>query len=351
MDHYTKLMTQVSATYDIQVDPRILGPQKEAMHGVTLDIPDHRLFARSILAGEEVSAAHPYYQGYFQSFQKLGWVETWEAALSRRTEAILDIRERGVLEPVELFFDNDGIAYYHGYHRLAAALELGLQSIPARLHLITDHLSQLAQVVFSQYTGEFKYSLYQPIEHPFFSLFPQQIANACWDQKVAILTEATRGWSGRIVEVGAHFGMMTRALQQAGLHVEATDLDAHYLNVQPLLEGVGQTPIRYTRISLQEFARTTEEPVRLIMMGLMHHLMGKADLWEAMQGTVLPWMQQWVPEMVVEMSLLSTYLGEAGVQMVTSDQEVEAFWQRYGYTSERLMEGAMQRVTYHIRKS
>lgn len=344
-DLYEELHSATKATYPLLVSPAFLASFRDLLHRNTLDLAPHRLLSRDVLAGVEITLEHPYCQESWMRFPQ----ETWESVRDYKRATVLDIRRRGVQEPVELFFNNQGLLYYHGYHRLAAALELGLKSIPARAYLVSEELAQLAEKLFSIYKGDFQYTLYQPVDHPFFKLYPVQAANAHWTEKVATVTRVASVWPSSVIEVGAHFGMLTRELRACGVDAQAIDIDSSYLDLQPLFEAIGLAPVPYTRKGIQELV-TEPGPVRLVMMGLMHHLMGKMDLWAMMKTKVLPWMQKAVPEMIVEMSLLGNYLGGEGAVIVTSDAEVEAFWNHYGYTSTRLMEGSMQRVTYHVRR-
>lgn len=345
MDLYEELHSATKATYPLQVSPKMLASLRDILHGNTLDLEPHRILSRDVLDGLEITPEHPYCREEWMQIPP----ETWAWARDYKRATILDIQKRGVQEPVELFFNNQGLVYFHGYHRLAAALEVGLTSIPARAYLVSEELAQLAEKLFGIYKGDFQYTLYQPVDHPFFTLYPVQAANTHWTEKVATVTRVASVWPGQVIEVGAHFGMLTRELRACGVAAEAIDIDSSYLELQPLFEAIGLAPVPYTRKGIQDLV-TESGPVRLVMMGLMHHLMGKMDLWAMMKTKVLPWMQKAVPEMVVEMSLLGNYLGGEGAVIVTTDTEVEAFWNHYGYTSTRLMEGTMQRVTYHVRR-
>ena len=348
MSHYTDMKTNVKAEYRLDVNPAVLAKMRSSGAGLALNT--HRALARDILSAgspemaASISTEHVYHQKY--------WVRTtrgmpWDAMLGYRARNILSMRGDGITEPVELFFDDKGCVYYHGYHRLATALELGLQSMPVKAYVLGDALHDLSQRLFSIYKGEFTHTLYQPVAHPFFRLFPVQLANSMWEQKVAAVQKAVRSWEGEIVEVGAHFGMLTRALRNAGIDIRATDCSQFYVDIQSLFEGIGLEPVPYEQQSIQALAQQ-ERPVWLVIMGLMHHLVGKPDLWTTMEATVLPWMERCVQGMVVEMSLLDHYLKKDAAVTVTSDADVDVFWRRYGFTSQRLVEGSMRRVTYLV---
>jgi hypothetical protein len=117
-----------------------------------------------------------------------------------------------------------------------------------------------------------------------------------------------------------------------------------------LLEAVGCAPIPYERRSLESL--TSEPgPLRLVALGLFHHLLGKADMWERTERVALPWMRQAVPEALVELSLLDTYLGGPAAVALTSDDAVQSFWRRHGYAADRMFEGSMRRVVYYLRRT
>jgi len=349
MDYYKELTAQTQATYELAVSPTVLGRTQD-LRGASLALHSHRQLVRDILTASDLAAVraipedHSYNRDYWQNVES---DLPWTNVLTFRGRAIFNMRDRGIQVPVEVFCNDEGIVYFHGYHRLAVALELGFGTIAVKVCIITTDLAELARRLFSIYQGDAQYTLYQPVDHPFFQLFPIQAANSCWAEKVRVCTEATAGWAGEVIEVGAHFGMLTRALRKAGLDIRATELLHGYSTLQPLFEATGHDPIPYEVIGIQKLAER-EGPVRLVMLGLMHHLIGKADLWAMMESKVLPWMQKWVPELVVEMSLLPKYLGKEAAVVVESDEDVEAFWNRYGYTSRRLMEGSMKRVTYLV---
>lgn len=345
---FERLQRDTRATYDLRVPPATLAVLRDVVFGCPLGLDAHRALARDVLAGAEVRAGHPY-RAYFDALAPDQQGAGWDFALAAKRDAILSIAHDGLREPVDAYFTNRGLAYFHGYHRLAVALELGLPTVPVRAHLDDAELAELAARLFGIYQGDLRFTLYQPIDHPFFVFFPVQEANACWAEKVAAVVGAVSGWAGPVVEVGAHLGGLTRALRSAGVDARAVDVDPLYLSLQPLLEAVGCSPIPYERRALADLVSETG-PVRLVLMGLAHHLLGKPDLWASMQADVLPWMRRVVPEAVVELSLLPTYLGGPAAVVVTSDAEVEAFWLSHGYTATRLYEGAMRRVTYHIRR-
>lgn len=336
------------ATYAVQANPIALGRLRDLVFGVPLALETHQALARDVLAGREVAPDHPY-RAYYESLRREYEIGTWDVVRQAKEATVRDIAANGVREPLDLFFGNRGLAYCHGYHRLAVALELGLESVPVRAHLVDAELAELAARLFGIYQGDLRFTLYQPVDHPFFALFPVQEANACWAEKVAAVVGAVSGWAGPVVEVGAHLGGLTRALRSAGVDARAVDVDPLYLSLQPLLEAVGCPPIPYERRALADLV-SEAGPVRLVLMGLAHHLLGKPDLWASMQADVLPWMRRAVPELVVEMSLLPTYLGGPAAVVLTSDADVRAFWARQGYAATRLVEGAMQRVTYHVRR-
>jgi len=345
---YSDARATTRATYRLDVAPAALGELRDLVFGVRLALDSHRALVRDVLRGADLGPGHPY-SAYLATLQRAyPSAAPLNDLLRAKAETVRDIARAGVRDPIELFFGNRGLLYCHGYHRLAAALELGLPTVPVAAHLVDAELTELAERLFAIYTGDLRFTLYQPVDHPFLGLYPVQPANAAWGEKVAAVAGVATGWTGRVVEVGAHFGGLTRELRSAGVACEAIDVDPSYLALQPLLEAVGLTPIPYARRALEDLA-SEPGPLRLVAMGLWHHLLGKADLWATTQRVVLPWMRQAVPEAVVELSLLPTYLGGPAAVALTSDDEVRAFWESHDYTATQLCEGAMRRVTYHVR--
>lgn len=344
---FERLERSTRATYDLRVAPEALAYLRDAVFQVPLGLDSHRALVRDVMAGAEVNAGHPY-RAYYDTLDPNQQGSGWDFALKSKQDVIRGIAADGVREPVDAYFTNLGLAYFHGYHRLAAALELGHAEIPVRAHLVDAELAELAARLFGIYEGDLRFTLYQPVNHPFFRLYPVQPANAAWSAKVAAVIGAAASWSGLVIEVGAHTGSLTRALRAAGVYALATDVDPLYLELQPLFEAIGLGFVPYVRRGIQDLV-SDPGPVRLVIMGLAHHLLGKPDLWASMRADVLPWMRRAVPEAVVELSLLPTYLGGPAAVALTSDDEVQAFWAGYGYEARRLVDGTMRRVTYHVR--
>lgn len=345
-----QLTRRTRVIYEVDVALDRLRKAIPSIEGYFDETIAHRSMVRSILTAGTIQEAtrtigvdHVYGREYFPCVSGITWGDWVES----RARTILDIRRNGVLTPLEVFFDNSGEVYFHGFHRLVTSLEMGFHTIPVHARLLTPELADLAHRLLSIYPDPDRHTLYQPVPHAFFQLLPVQIANEAWVEKVSVLTDATRGWTGRVVEIGAHFGMLSRALRTAGVPIVATDILASYQDLQPLFESIGLAPIPYKVCGIQDLA-DEEGPIHVVSMGLMHHLLGNPDLWGMMQFKVLPWMQRNVIEMVVEMSLLPTYLGGPAAVVTTSDADVEVFWSSYGFTSRRILEGAMQRVTYHV---
>jgi len=290
--------------------------------------------------------SNPYWP-YFLVIQKRNPALTPKGVYEMRRRTYESVKVDGVLEPIEVFCDDEGVHYAHGHHRSAFSMQLGLPTIPCTIHACSKNLADLATKIFSIYKEPLKYTTYQPVKHPFFELFPLHECNTCWDGKVKAVTIISCGWD-KCIEIGAHFGMLTRAIEQEGTPCLATDLDASYVRLQPMFEKLGLRSIQYDLRSFAQIAEETSVSTNLVVMGLWHHFMGKPDLWGQAQTTILPWMRTHVPEAIVEMSLLDVYQGTDPAVKVVSEEEVVAFWKQHGYDSRLIHAGTMRRHTYHL---
>jgi hypothetical protein len=347
MDYSEQLEAAAGARYVFPVDPRRLAVLRDGLHGKPLELAPLRTLARDVLAGRHIGTDHPYFRESFAAHVAGGWVESWESMIQRKVAAIHSIASRGVREPVAAFFDERGLMYFHGYHRLAAALELGLPTIPLAAHVMPGALAELAAWAFGQYEEPLRFSAYQPIPHPLFELVPVQSANAAWAERTAAVLGAMDGWTGRKVEVGAHLGMLTRALRRAGHYAEAIDADPQYKAAQPWLKAIGCEAVPYETASLEELAGGSE--CTIICLGLWHHLMGQPDAWERLRDKVLPWMRRCVSRAIVEVSLSPLNEGGPAAMPLGSDADAVRFWAAEGYDAERICDGAWDRAVYSLR--
>lgn len=351
MTYISGLRDAAAARHDLLVDTAVLGAC-DGGAGVQMGLGPHRQLARAVLdagsveAAREIPTDHPYHRYYKRADSLAGW--EWGDLLAYRARTVFSIKEDGIKLPVEAFFDDDRLVYFHGFHRLTAALELGIEQVRLRAYVSGDFLPALTDRLLSLYPGdEHRHTLYQPVDHPLFRLLPVQGANAAWEEKVAAVLGVAGDWPGKVVEIGAHFGMLTRALRAAGVDAEAVDIGSVYLELQPLFAGIGLAEIPYRLASAVALARE-DQPCRLVMMGLAHHFTGSPALWPDFRDVVLPWMRRRVPEAVVEMSLLAMYQGEPAAVPMTSDEDVAAFWSEHGFAATRMLEGSWSRVTYRL---
>ena len=350
---YAEYLAASQHSYTIAAPPQAIAAWSYGETAALL-LPDHLDLVQRILAAKTLKAASriptdaPYHQTYYQGALK-DW--SWPRLLEHRARVVFGIKKaRAIDEPLEVFCGAGGILHFHGHHRLAAAVALGLPTVPVTFYACDTAVGALAEYVFGIYSGALRHSLYQPIDHPFFAPLPVHDCNAAWPEKWGRVLDVARDWRGRVVEAGAHFGMLTRHLRAGGIDCHATDLMPEYRRAQPMFEAIGLDAVPYETIAVQGLA-ARQERCCLVSTGLFHHLMGKADLAESVLPGVLEWMRSCVPEAVVEVSTLAEYLGGPAAVVTPSNEAAAAFWREAGFEAECIYEGALKRHLFHLRRA
>lgn len=332
-------MSKWSATIEASV---------ESISGIRPIPFTHAALANTLAAGKRVSRGHPY-AAFIVGLVKHHPSLTHADVCAMRQTAFESIRDEGIRSPIEMFFDDGGFVYLHGHHRLAFAKRLGIEKIPCTVHACSSSLAALAARVFSLYSDNRRMTLYQPLEHSAFKLFPVQECNRLWDSKVAAIGAVAKGWA-QCVEVGAHFGGLTRALHMVGVRSMAIDSARFHREIQPFLEATGHAAIPYATMKIEDLARAGLHE-RLVMIGLWHHYLGDPMLWETARRELLPWMRDCLPEMIVEMSLEQSYMGEAAARPVVSMSDACAFWRSWGFDARCIFSGTLNRHVFHCHKA
>lgn len=141
--------------------------------------------------------------------------------------------------PIIGFIVGDGrIIIHDGFHRSAAALAVGLSTVPVAIHG-RDPSWIAFRIALKKLNGGCK--LYQPIDHPDLSYWRSWRKDTA--QRIKLIVEALRSNSVRTVcDLGCHSGVLSCALARAGYDVTGIDSNPKAIAAarrMAAMEGIG----------------------------------------------------------------------------------------------------------------
>ena len=278
-DIVKKIFSSIQYSFNISLP---LNQLEEIIYENKLNYEAFYQFAKSVLENEPINRDHIEWK--ILSLR----TDNIQRAIDEKIATIKDISSNGIREPVEIFYDDGGPFYYHGYHRLGVAKYLNLEIIPVKIHLCSQNLLTIANTLFNIYQEDKKHYLYQPLTiHPFslLPLFNPNISN----KTNAIAFHLHKDIP--FVDFGAHLGYVTRNLHLMGFHGIAIESNTSLLDLQPILEKFGYVHIDYDKCnSVEKYMTDNNTFCSGIFCSFLHHYF-KSRRTE-LEEVVVPWMQK-----------------------------------------------------------
>lgn len=329
------IIEQHTYTAEVAVDALV-----ELLHEHCLRLPEdspHRQFVRAVLSDSDYRETAPDYVDYL-------WRAGELTPPPERFDAVRSIARDGFDEqrPVEVFVDHSRVTYFHGHHRLATAIELGLPRLWVRFSTSSATVAALARELFDIYDGDFEFSTYQPIAHPYFAALP--VHNVDAPEKLRLIVEQLyqRGVGLPVIDAGANLGYVSRQLARNGYTPVAVDFDPRLQRIDELQSQLGLGYVEYHHAMLHELLpqRFADDDAVLVMLGLFHHVLARRERCAWFDESIVPWMRKHCPLAFVEFSYRADYPleGESTpcYRPILNDAEALALFDSHGYDGELL---------------
>jgi hypothetical protein len=249
--------------------------------GLWADNSIYHKFIASVANNEIITQDHP------------EWIELARRtdnpadAIKNKESHIRDMLANGIREPLEIFYNDDGLYYYHGFHRPCVAEHLKMEKIRVRNHLCSNTLARVANGLFNIYEGDYKYYIYQPLQIPAFSfctLFNPNIGS-----KTNAITQHIHK-DLPFVDFGAHLGYVAKTLRRDGYSGIAVEVDKRLIDLQEDNKKLTGTAAIYdTSGSMESYMTANTGPCVGIFCSILHHFFKAKS--ETLNTTIIPWMQ------------------------------------------------------------
>ncbi|UGS38809.1 class I SAM-dependent methyltransferase [Capillimicrobium parvum] len=166
-----------------------------------------------------------------------------------------------------------------GAKRVAAARAAGLESIP--VNVVARHPSwETFRDRVVAFAGGHQGRVYQRVEHP--DLFDLQAHH--FDDRLPVLTKAFEGYDipgKKLMDIGAHWGQMSRAMEDLGFDVTAVEANPQSARIATRLRDATEYRYEIWEGSVFEFPRLAEMNV-VLGLNIFHHFLKTQEMYEGM---------------------------------------------------------------------
>ncbi len=186
-----------------------------------------------------------------------------------------DIKEHGVLEPIDVIIGTSGeYVVYDGHNRFAISRVLGHKSVPVRVLHIEEEWSDMKDEMEKEYGRKM---VYNPVDHPDFVEW-EIIRN---DGRLKSIIDRMEILYGnvkndfvrkKVLDIGCHMGYFSMKLAQCGANVTGVEGNQYYINVANKMSQFHRMPVNFIKDDAWVFMRNNKNKYDYgLCLSFVHH--------------------------------------------------------------------------------